>query len=71
MPGIFTLLGALLVALAVDRWWGEPPMRWHPVVWMGNALERCAPWVLPPSGGAAPDVRDWKAFGRGALAWGV
>ena len=23
---------AALVALAVDRLWGEPPARWHPVV---------------------------------------
>lgn len=69
MPGVFVAVGALLVALAVDRWWGEPPVRWHPVVWMGNALERCAPWVLPSSAAQPADMRDWKAFGRGAVAW--
>jgi hypothetical protein len=25
-------LSALLLALLIDRWLGEPPMRWHPVV---------------------------------------
>ena len=37
--------GALLVAYALDRL-GEPPARWHPVVWYGRLiawLERAAP----------------------------
>ena len=29
---------ALLVALAADRYFGEPPVRYHPVVWMGHYL---------------------------------
>ena len=29
---------ALLIALAIDRCWGEPPAPLHPVVWMGRAL---------------------------------
>ena len=36
----------LLLALAIDRWLGEPPARMHPVVWAGqliSALERRAP----------------------------
>ena len=33
------LLGAVLVALAVDELCGEPPLRWPPVVWMGRALD--------------------------------
>ena len=36
--GVAFLALAALVALAVDRLWGEPPVRWHPVVWMGKAL---------------------------------
>ena len=40
----------MLVALAVDHWLGEPPVRWHPVVWMGNALVRYAEWVSPIRG---------------------
>ena len=77
MSNLFALI--MLVALAVDHWWGEPPMRWHPVVWMGNALERCAPWALPSpsskmppkltSDGVEVDARDWMAFSRGALVW--
>ena len=39
-------LVTLATALAVDLLWGEPPARFHPVVWMGklvSALERRAP----------------------------
>mgnify|MGYP006194257413 CR=1 FL=1 len=35
------------VALLIDRLWGEPAARWHPVVWMGAYLgwagQRMAP----------------------------
>lgn len=59
---------ALLVALVIDHYLGEPPTRWHPVVWMGNFLNRFAPFVLPkPS--KPPETRDLKAFGLGALVW--
>ena len=56
---------AALVALAVDRLWGEPPARWHPVVWMGQALGACGRWVAP----TAPTARDLKCFWLGALCW--
>jgi hypothetical protein len=38
------LVAALWIALAIDRWLGEPPARWHPVVWMGQVprLDRFA-----------------------------
>ncbi len=62
-------LGAVVVALAVDHLVGEPPVRWHPVVWMGNALERCAPWALPSRSDIDAKAQDWMAFGRGALVW--
>ena len=62
------LAAALPLALLVDHYWGEPPARWHPVVWMGGYLNRVAPHVLPaPS--QAPEVRDFKAFSLGTLAW--
>ena len=62
------LAAALPLALLVDRYGGEPPVRWHPVVWMGGYLNRVAPHVLPaPS--QAPEVRDFKAFSLGTLAW--
>jgi adenosylcobinamide-phosphate synthase len=70
---------AILLALMVDHFLGEPPVRWHPVVWMGNALERCAPWVSPSpsskmypkptSGNTDVKTRDWSAFSRGAFVW--
>lgn len=62
------LAAALPLALLVDRYAGEPPARWHPVVWMGGYLNRVAPHVLPaPS--LAPQTRDLKAFRLGARAW--
>ncbi len=39
------LLVALWVALGVDRWLGEPPVRYHPVVWMGHYLGWAGRWV--------------------------
>lgn len=63
-----TAVMALLAALAIDRWRGEPPARLHPVVWMGHYLvwagRRIAPGV--PHGG-----KDWRAFWAGGLAWSV
>ena len=56
---------AVLVALAVDRLWGEPPARWHPVVWMGQALGACGRWVAP----TASTGRDLKGFWLAALFW--
>ncbi len=57
------------LALAIDRSLGEPPARWHPVVWMGHYLTwagaRCAPRA------DAPPPRHARAFWRGALAWCV
>ena len=59
---------ALLISLAIDHYLGEPPVRWHPVVWMGNYLNWAAPHVLPALP-LSPDVRDFKSFVLGALAW--
>jgi adenosylcobinamide-phosphate synthase len=59
---------ALLVALAVDRWWGEPRLRLHPVVWMGNYLGAVGAWVQRHAV-QQPEVRDFKAFWLAALVW--
>jgi len=67
-PGVAVTAMALLVALAIDRWLGEPPLRWHPVVWIGNGLGWAGRRVAPPAGNA-PEGRDLKAFARGALVW--
>lgn len=41
------LAPALLLALAIDRWLGEPPLRWHPVVWIGNYLGWAGQRIAP------------------------
>lgn len=70
----------LIAALLLDRFVGEYPNRWHPVVWMGTsirAFERRAPlagralpfvWGL---GMAIAVPAAWAALGLGveALAW--
>jgi adenosylcobinamide-phosphate synthase len=62
----WTALIALLFAFALDRWFGEPPARWHPLAWMGKYLAwmggQIAPRVVLPS-------PNWLAFSAGALAW--
>ena len=57
---------ALLFALAVDRWPGEPPARLHPVVWMGNYLSLAAKRLEP---NPDPAVRDLKSFWLAAAYW--
>jgi adenosylcobinamide-phosphate synthase len=58
---------AVLVALAVDRLWGEPAARWHPVVWMGAYLGRAGQRTAPLANAA--DTHQRRAFWLGALAW--
>jgi adenosylcobinamide-phosphate synthase len=57
----FTWPGAMLVALALDRAFGEPPARWHPVVGMGGYLG----WA----GRGLPALAPAAAFAAGTLAW--
>ncbi|SFM46353.1 adenosylcobinamide-phosphate synthase CbiB [Variovorax sp. OV329] len=61
-------VAALWLALVVDRLLGEPPARWHPVVWMGHYLgftgRRIAPQAESPLGA------DFGRLVAGALAWG-
>ena len=59
---------AVLIALLVDHYLGEPPARWHPVVWMGNYFNAVASCVLPSS--TTPiNVRTLKAFWSGTFFW--
>ena len=52
---------ALALAVAWDRWLGEPRDAWHPVAWFGRALRPVGTWLRGV--GAGP------AFVGGALAW--
>ncbi len=64
--GAVTFASALLLALAIDRYFGEPPARWHPVVWMGNHLNWVAGRFRP---NPSPGVRDLKTFSIAAQYW--
>ncbi|MBC7620048.1 MAG: cobalamin biosynthesis protein, partial [Candidatus Saccharibacteria bacterium] len=65
---LIALAVALLVALLVDRRWGEPRARLHPVVWMGNYLEWAGRWLQRRTL-LDPQQRDLKAFWLGVLVW--
>lgn len=65
---------SLWVALGVDRAWGEPPLRWHPVVWMGQYLawagERIAPLAMDAMDAKQTVARaDWPTWAKGVAAW--
>lgn len=66
--GVVSALLAILTGLAVDRWLGEPPVRWHPVVWMGHLLgwtgKRLQAVAMPN-----PLSVDYKVFWCAALIW--
>lgn len=57
---------ALLSALAIDHYFGEPQVRLHPVVWMGNYLNWAARRLQPDP---SPAVRDLKTFWLAAFFW--
>ena len=52
---------SIILALLIDRWWGEPPARFHPVVWMGHYLKR--------AGKGLPDRGPKMAFFLGSAYW--
>jgi adenosylcobinamide-phosphate synthase len=52
---------SVILALLIDRWWGEPPERLHPVVWMGQYLKR--------AGRGLPDRGPRMAFSLGTVYW--
>lgn len=61
---------AVVVALAVDRFFGEPRATLHPVVWMGRYLGWIGPRVAPDAGTSGPAV-DVRSLVKGLLAWTV
>lgn len=66
-----------VLCLLIDLRLGEPPARWHPVVWIGHYLqwagERIAPRQAPLSPRLVamppPPAAAWRPFLAGALAW--
>ncbi len=62
LPAVVMAL-LLLMALWIDRRFGEPPLALHPVVWIGHYLQACGRVSVrcPPA----------LAFGLGALAWAL
>ena len=63
--GWYVAAFAVPLALLIDYRWGEPPAAWHPVVWMGKALQWSGDWVAP----TAPVANDLKRFWLGVLVW--
>ena len=62
----WTAVAALLFAFALDRCFGEPPARGHPVVWMGRYLTELGRRIAPRESSAGT---QWPRFWLGALAW--
>src|SRR5947209_3952934 len=60
---------AVVLALLIDFWWGEPPARFHPVVWMGNYLGRTGRRLAPVRTLQPHQESDWKRFWLGAGLW--
>lgn len=67
-PVVVPLVVAVPLALLIDRLCGEPPARFHPVVWMGHALAWAGARVAPLAG-AVHLERRLKVFWHGALYW--
>jgi adenosylcobinamide-phosphate synthase len=67
---------ALLMAFVIDHFFGEPPARLHPVVWMGKALNWAATNVLPKPRAsentpenAPKNTPDYPSFMAGTGVW--
>ena len=63
------MTAALVIALAVDRWCGEPPARWHPVVWIGRYLGWAGWRVAPAMEDRTVFAKNYQVFWLGALMW--
>ena len=60
-----TMSAALWIALLIDHVLGEPPARWHPVVWIGHYLG----WVGRRAAPVGLSAARARPFIGGALAW--
>ena len=65
----------LLLALWIDRRFGEPPVTIHPVVWIGHYLQACGHVTVrcPPVPAFLLGALAWcvGAMGVGAVAWAL
>ncbi len=66
-PHIFAF--AVIVAFWLDSQWGEPPSRFHPVVWMGNYLRWAGERVAPLADAINVAAQNVRAFALGVTAW--
>ncbi|WP_199226655.1 adenosylcobinamide-phosphate synthase CbiB [Acidovorax sp. HMWF029] len=64
-PAAAVWISVPLLALAVDWWLGEPRAAWHPVVWMGRALQWWGDRLAP----SVPVAHDFKLFWRSSRIW--
>lgn len=66
--GWVLLACAPALAIVIDRVLGEPPVRWHPVVWIGRWLSWAGDMLAPRVG--QPEVQSSaRVFSFSALAW--
>ena len=63
------IAAAVPIALLIDRLLGEPPKRWHPVVWMGHYLGWMGGRIAPYADAVTAGARDLKCFSAGTIAW--
>jgi adenosylcobinamide-phosphate synthase len=63
------LMAGMLLAIALDWHWGEPPASCHPVVAMGRYFAWAAKWVAPLQNESSKGTADWRSFCCGAAAW--
>lgn len=68
MTAAVVFASGLLIAFAIDHFFGEPPARLHPVVWMGNFLNWAAEHILPKPA-TDDNVPDHPSFMTGAGVW--
>ena len=75
MAWALVMAGVLMVALWLDRRFGEPPVVVHPVVWIGRYLDACGHVTVryPPMLAFVLGAIAWcvGAAGVGALAWSL
>lgn len=62
---VMTATLAVLVALLLDKLWGEPPTWLHPVVGMGKLLDKIGKKIAP----GRDDVSHCKSFVAGSVSW--